>query len=278
MAERAAVISRDEEEIQNSSDDEDRFLTQAAVTASSGCSASPSPDSLDEDKGSSAVPERLSVLSSRAVAQLKALTGPEMVHGGQAQRTAPGLAEHPLVAVDASLGASSCPAAVDNLLPVDLASLHAKSPCCDGKLNSEVLQVLRVPGELGEALQGGTDTQQAGTDTQQAGTDTQQAGTDTQQAGSGTESSMASCSLGHVIWMKTTTVMETLENKKKEEKEKYRLQLAMYRRLLLLRSIRSLHRQLEQQQARLQECYGTVINTKKEVLKHICPTSPSPSP
>ncbi|XP_053840955.1 UPF0500 protein C1orf216 homolog [Vidua macroura] len=256
MAERAAVISRDED-IQNSSDDEDRFLTQVAVTASSGCSASPLLDSLDEDKGSSAVPERLSDLSSRAVAQLKALTGPEMVSGGQAQRTAPGLAEHPLAAVDASLGTFSCPAAVDNLLPVDLASLHAKSPCCDGKLSSEVLQVPRVPGKASEALQ---------------------AGTDTQQAGSGTGSNMASCSLGHVIWRKTTTVMETLENKKKEEKEKYRLQLAMYRRLLLLRSIRSLHRQLEQQQARLQECYGTVINTKKEVLKHICSTSPSPSP
>ncbi|XP_077037023.1 uncharacterized protein LOC129126404 [Agelaius phoeniceus] len=254
MAERAAVISRDEEEIQNSSDDEDSFPTQVAVTASPGCSACPSLDSLDEDKGSSAEPERLSVLSSRAVAQLKAPAGPEMVCGGQAQRTVPGLAEHPLAAVDASLGASSCPAAVDNLLPVHLASLYAKSPGCDGKLNSEVLQVLRAPGKA------------------------QQSGTDTQQAGSSTQSSMASCSLDRVIWMKTTTVMETLENKKKEEKEKYRLQLAMYRRLLLLRSIRSLHRQLEQQQARLQECYGMVINTKKEVLKHICPTSPSLSP
>ncbi|XP_014131357.2 uncharacterized protein LOC106630772 [Zonotrichia albicollis] len=261
MAERAAVISRDEEKIQNSSDDEDRFPTQVAVTASPGCSACPSLDSLDEDKGSSAEPERLSVLCSRAVEQLKAPTGPEIVRGGQAQTTVCGLAEHPLAAVDASLGASSCPAAVDNLLPVHLASLYDKSPCCDGKLNSEVLQVPRVPRE---ALQARTGTQQAGNDTQQAGTDTQ--------------SSMASCSLGRVIWMKTTTVMETLEKKKKEEKEKYQLQLAMYRRLLLLRSIRSLHRQLEQQQARLQECYGTVINTKKEVLKHICPTSPSPSP
>ncbi|XP_064281033.1 uncharacterized protein LOC135303306 [Passer domesticus] len=250
MAERAAIISREEEEIQNSSDDEDRFLTQVAVTASPGCSASSLLDSLDEDKGSSAVPQRLSVLSSRAVAQLKAPAGPEMGCGGWAQRTATGLAEHPLAAVATSLGASSCPAAVGNLLPVGLASLCAKSPCCDGKLSSEALQTPRVRGEASEALQAGT----------------------------GAETNMASCSLGHVIWMKTTTVTETLENKKKEEKEKYRLQLAMYRRLLLLRSIRSLHRQLEQQQARLQECYGTVINTKKEVLKHICPTSPSPSP
>ncbi|KAM4907568.1 uncharacterized protein FYW23_007160 [Sylvia borin] len=254
MAGTAAVISRDEEEIQNSSDNEDRFPTHDAVSASPGCSASPSLDSLDEDKGSSAVPERLSVLSSRAVAQLKALTGPETLSGGQAERTAPGLTDHPLVAVDALLGSSSCPAAVDNLLPVGLVSLHAKSPCCHGKLSSEAP---RVANEAGEAVQ---------------------AGTDMQRAGSSIEGSLASCSLGRVIWMKTTAVMETLENKKKEEKEKYRLQVAMYRRLLLLRSIRSLHRQLEQQQARLQECYGTVINTKKEVLKHICSTSPSPSP
>ncbi|XP_033367972.1 uncharacterized protein LOC117243908 [Parus major] len=254
MAETAAVISREEEEIQNSSDDEDLFPTHDAVSASPGFSASPSLDSLDEDKGSSAVPERLSVLSSRAVAQLKALTGPEMGSGGRAQRTAPGLAEHPLAAVNALLGSSSCPAAADNLLPVDLASLHAKS---GGKLRSEVLQAPRVLGEAGEAVQ---------------------AGTDAQQAASGIEGNAASCGLGRVVWMKATTVLETLENKKKEEKEKYRLQLAMYRRLLLLRSIRSLHRQLEQQQARLQECYGTVINTKKEVLKHICSTSPSPLP
>lgn len=257
MAETAVVIPRAEEEIQNSSDDEDRFPSHSAVSASSGCSASPSLDSLNEDKESPAVPERLSVLSSRAVAQLKALTGPEMVSGGQAQRTAPGLAEHPLAAMDALLGSSSWPAAVDDLLPVDLASLHAKSPCCHGRLCSEVLQALRLPGDSSEAARAGTDTQRAGSDI---------------------EGSAASCSLGRVICMKTTTVMETLENKKKEEKEKYRLQVAMYRRLLLLRSIRSLHRQLEQQQARLQECYGTVLNTKKEMLKHICSTSPSPSP
>ncbi|XP_062355050.1 UPF0500 protein C1orf216-like [Cinclus cinclus] len=267
MAETAAVIPRDEEEILNSSDDEDRFLTHDVVSASPGCSASPSPDSLNKDKGSPAVPERLSVLSSRAVAQLKALTSPDMARGGQAQRTAPGLAEHPLAAVDALLGSSSCPAAADNML----SSLPAKSPCCHGRLPSETLQAPAVPGEASEA-------RQAGNDTQQAGNDTQQAGNDTQQAGRGTERDQASCSLGRVIGMKSATVMETLENKKKEEKEKYRLQLAMYRRLLLLRSIRSLHRQLEQQQARLQECYGTVINTKKEVLKHICSTSPSPLP
>ncbi|CAM4589031.1 unnamed protein product [Lepidochelys kempii] len=67
------------------------------------------------------------------------------------------------------------------------------------------------------------------------------------------------------------------EEEMQNNDEKYPFQASMYRRLLLLRSIRSLHKQLEQQQARLQECYGTVINTKKEVLKHICSTSASPS-
>ncbi|KAL2307972.1 hypothetical protein Nmel_000966, partial [Mimus melanotis] len=215
MAETAAVISRGEEEIQNSSDDEDRFLTHDAGSACPGCSASPSPASLNEDDGSSAIPERLSVLSGRALAQLQALTGPGMVSGGQAQRTAPGLAEHPLAVVEALLGSSSCPAAADSLL----ASVLAQRPCCDGQLCPEVLQAPRAPSVAREARQAGAGTQQAGSDTQ---------------------GSRASCSVGRVIWMKTTTVLETLESKKKEEKEKYRLQLAMYRRLLLLRSIRSL--------------------------------------
>ncbi|XP_064908508.1 UPF0500 protein C1orf216 homolog [Columba livia] len=167
MAETVGVTPRDEEEIQNNN--EDPFLNRDALTTSSGCSASSLSASLNEDKGSSAVPERLSILSSKAMAHVT-------------------------------------------------------------------------------------------------------------QAGSNVEGNTAPCSPSQAIWMKTAKVMETLENRKKEEKEKYRLQLAMYRRLLLLRSIRSLHKQLEQQQARLQECYGTVINTKKEVLKHIRSTSTSPSP
>ncbi|XP_032569327.1 uncharacterized protein LOC116799958 [Chiroxiphia lanceolata] len=256
MAETVAVIPTDEEEIQNNSDDEDRFPNHDTVTASLGCTASPSLASLNEDRGSSTVPERLSILSSKAMAQVKALTGPEMIRGGQAQRTASGLAEHHLTAVDVSLGGLLYPVVVGNLQPVDIGSLCSKSS------SSEVLQVPGVLCEAGEPPQAETDQKDCYT----------------QQVGSGTSGNTASCSLGHVIWMKTTTVMETLENKKQEEKEKYRLQLAMYRRLLLLRSIRSLHRQLEQQQARLQECYGTVINTKKEVLKHICSASPSPSP
>ncbi|KAM6208939.1 uncharacterized protein WM294_017911 [Sarcoramphus papa] len=265
MAETVGVIPRDEEEIQNNSDDEDPFPNCDAVMASPSCSASPSLASLNEDKGSSAVPERLSILSSKAVAQAKALTGPEMVSGGQAQRTASGLADHHPTAVNASLGGSSYPTVAGNLQPVGIASLCSESPCCNGDPSSEVPQVPRVPGRAGKLPQAVTAL---------PGTDP--GGCHTQQAGSGAKG--PPCSLGQVIWTTTAKVMETLENKKKEEKEKYRLQLAMYRRLLLLRSIRSLHKQLEQQQARLEECYGMVINTKKEVLKHIRSTSPSPSP
>lgn len=267
MAETVGVIPRDEEESQNNSDDEDPFPNHDAVTASPGFSASPSSASLNEDKGSSAAPERLSVLSSKAVAQAKALTGPEMVSGGQAQRTASGSAEHRPTAVNASLGGSSYSAAVDNLQPVGISSLCSESPCCEGDTGLEVPQVPRVPGGAGHPPQAVP-----------ALTGTKPGGCHLQQAGSGAKGNTAPSSLGRAIWTKTAKVMETLENKKKEEKEKYRLQLAMYRRLLLLRSIRSLHKQLEQQQARLQECYGTVINTKKEVLKHIRSTSPSPSP
>ncbi|KAM9228376.1 uncharacterized protein RG961_005826 [Leptosomus discolor] len=259
MAETVGVTPRDEEGIQNNGDDEDPLLNCDAVKASPRCSASPLLAGLNEDKGSSSVPERLSVLSSKVVAQAEALIGPEMVSGGQAQKTASGLAEHHLTAVNASLGGSSYPTAVSNLHTVGIASLCSESPYCTDDLSLEVLQVPRVPD--GAALPG-TDPE----------------GCHMQQAGSSAKGNTAPCSLGQVVWTKTAKVMETLENKKKEEKEKYRLQLAMYRRLLLLRSIRSLHKQLEQQQARLQECYGMVINTKKEVLKHIRSASPSPLP
>lgn len=267
MAETISAIPRDKEEIQNIPGDEDSFLNHDAVMASPGSSASPSLTSLNDDKGSSAVPERLSILSSKAVAQAKVLNGPEMVSGDMAQMTASGLTDHPLTAGNASLDGSSYSAAVSNLQPADIASLCSESPCCDGDQSSKVLQVTRVPSGAGEPLQAVAGL---------PGTDPR--GCHMQWAGSNAKGNMAPLSLGQVIWTKTAKVMETLENKKKEEKEKYRLQLAMYRRLLLLRSIRSLHKQLEQQQARLQECYGTVVNTKKEVLKHIRSTSPSPSP
>ncbi|KAM9387446.1 uncharacterized protein LRP34_014190 [Phaethornis superciliosus] len=265
MAETVSVIPRDEEEIQNDSDDEDPFLNHV-VMASPRCSDSPSLDNLHEDKEILTVPERLSVISSKAVAQEEALTSPELVNGGQAQRTALELDEHHLSAVNASLGGLSCPEVVNNLQPVGVASLVSRRPYCNSDPSSEVPQVPRVPGGADEPLQAVI-----------ALPGTKPGSCHMQQAESTAKGDTVPCSLGQVIWMKTIKVMDTLESKKKEEKEKYRLQLAMYRRLLLLRSIRSLHKQLEQQQARLQECYGMVINTKKEVLKHFCSTSPSPS-
>ncbi|XP_064297862.1 uncharacterized protein LOC135311782 [Phalacrocorax carbo] len=267
MAETVGVMPADEEDIPNKRDDEDPLLNHDAIAASLCCSASPLLATLNEEKGNSAVPERLSILSSKAAAQAKALAGQEMVSGSQAQWAASGLAEHPLTAVNTSLGGSSYPAAVRNLQPAGIASPCSKSHCCDGDPSSEVLQVPRALGRAGKPPQAVTAL---------PGKDPR--GCHMLQVGTSAKGDMAPCSLGQVIWAKTTEVMETLENKKKEEKEKYRLQLAMYRRLLLLRSIRSLHKQLEQQQARLQECYGMVINTKKEVLKHIRSTSPSPSP
>ncbi|KAM9302820.1 uncharacterized protein RDI95_016284 [Morus bassanus] len=265
MAETVGVMPGDEEEIQNNS--EDPFLNHDAVMASLRCFASPLLATLNEEKGSSAVPEILPILSSKAAAQAEALAGPEMISGSQAQRAASGLAEHHPTAVNASLGGLSYPAEVGNLQPVGIASPCSESPCCDGDPSSEVLQDPRVPSGASKPPQAVTAL---------PGSDP--GGCHMLQVGSGAKGDIAPCGLGRVIWTKTTKVMETLENKKKEEKEKYRLQLAMYRRLLLLRSIRSLHKQLEQQQARLQECYGMVINTKKEVLKHIRSTSPSPSP
>lgn len=266
MAEKADVIPRDEEKIQNNSK-EGPFPTCDVVTASPGCPASLVLASLNEDKGSSVVPERLSVLSSKAVAQAKALAGPEIISGSQAQSRASGLAKYRLTAVNAPAGGSLYPLAVCKLKPVDIASLRSKSLCCDCNQDLEVPhppEVSKVAGEPPKAVKNLRCCHMQGASTQYAG--------------NGTKGIVAPCSLGLAIWMKTTKVMETLENKKKEEKEKYRLQLAMYRRLLLLRSIRSLHKQLEQQQSRLQECYGMVINTKKEVLKHIHSTLPSPSP
>ncbi|XP_021244875.1 uncharacterized protein LOC110395090 [Numida meleagris] len=256
MAEETGAVTRSEEETPKNCE-EDPFPSRDSDTAFPDCYAG-----LSEGNGSSVVPERLSVLSSKAVAQAKALAGPEVISGSQAQSKASALTKHQLMAVSASAGGSSCSTTVckpkrESLFcscDQDLgASCVPGVPEGTGEPSRAVVALLvnnlrccHVPAASARPVE------------------------------SCTEGSPSS--LGSAIWMKTTTVMETLENKKKEEKEKYRLQLAMYRRLLLLRSIRSLHKQLEQQQARLQECYGMVINTKKEVLKHIRSTLPSPSP
>ncbi|XP_064363129.1 UPF0500 protein C1orf216 homolog [Dromaius novaehollandiae] len=270
MAEKVSLMPRDEEEIQNNND-EDPFQNCDAMTAPSSCPASPLLASLHEGKGSSAVPEGLSVLSSLAMAQEKAPAGPEIISGDKAQSTASGFSEYFSTDVNMSLGGLSHLVAVYKLESVGISSPHSESLHWDCSQNLEESQLPRVsnashePQTVTALLVSKFDCCHAGAP-------------NTQHACSSTEDDTVPCSLGEAIWMKTTKVMETLEKRKKEEKEKYRLQLAMYRRLLLLRSIRSLHKQLEQQQARLQECYGTVINTKKEVLKHIHSTSPSPSP
>ncbi|XP_025940262.1 uncharacterized protein LOC112974958 [Apteryx rowi] len=269
MAEKVGLMPRDEEEIQNNGD-EDPFQSCDAVAAPSSCPASPLLASLREGKGSSAVPEGLSVLSSLAMAQEKAPAGPEIFSGDKAQSTASRFSEYLSTDINMLLGGSSHLVAVCKLEPVGISSPCSENLHWDCSQNSAESQLPRAsngshePQTVAALLVSKLGCCHAGAP-------------NTQHTCSGTEDDTIPCSLGQAIWMKTTKVMETLEKRKKEEKEKYRLQLAMYRRLLLLRSIRSLHKQLEQQQARLQECYGTVINTKKEVLKHICSTSPSPS-
>ncbi|XP_072185750.1 uncharacterized protein [Excalfactoria chinensis] len=263
MAEETSAVTRDEEETQKNCD-EDPF--HDAETALPDCCAG-----LSEGNRSSEVPERLSVLSSKAVAQAKALAGRSVVISGcQAQSKASALAQHHLMAVNASVGGLPCSTTICKPKPGDLASPCSESVYCSHDQGSEASCVPGVSEGAGKPPRAVVALLVNNFGCCHVPADS------VQPVESCIEGSP--CSLGSAIWMKTTTVMETFENKKKEEKEKYRLQLAMYRRLLLLRSIRSLHKQLEQQQARLQECYGMVINTKKEVLKHIRSTLPSPSP
>lgn len=263
MAEETCAVTRDEAETQKNCD-EDPF--HDAETAFPDCY-----DSLSEGNRGSEMPERLSVLSSKAVAQAKALAGPSVViNGSHAQSKASALARHHLMAVSASAGGSSCSTTVCKPKPGGLASPCSESIYCSCDQDSEASCVPGVPEEAGEPPRAVVALLVNNLRCCHVPADS------VWPVESCIEGSP--CGLSSAIWMKTTTVMETLESKKKEEKEKYRLQLAMYRRLVLLRSIRSLHKQLEQQQARLQECYGVVINTKKEVLKHIRSTLPSPSP
>nr|XP_009676290.1 PREDICTED: uncharacterized protein LOC104146093 [Struthio camelus australis] len=244
MAEKVGLMPRDEEEIQNNGD-EDPLQNCDAVTAPSSSPASPLLASLHEGKGSSAVPEESSVLFSLAVAQEKAPVGPEIISGDKAQSTVSGFSEYLSTDVNMSLDGLSHPMAVCKLESVDLTFPGSESLRWDCNQNSEESQLPRASNESHE-LQAVAAPLVSKFGCCHAG------GPKTQHTCSDTEDDTVPCSLGQAIWMKTTKVTETLENRKKEEKEKYRLQLAMYRRLLLLRSIRSLHKQLEQQQARLQ--------------------------
>ncbi|XP_067390014.1 UPF0500 protein C1orf216 homolog [Emydura macquarii macquarii] len=67
---------------------------------------------------------------------------------------------------------------------------------------------------------------------------------------------------------------------KEREKEKHHIHLVMYRRLALLRWIRSLQQKVVDQQNRLQESFDTILDNRKELIRYIqqgvvCPKEPA---
>lgn len=63
--------------------------------------------------------------------------------------------------------------------------------------------------------------------------------------------------------------MQEKKKFKELEKEKYRSHLVMYRRLALLRWIRSLQQNVADQQNRLQESFDTILDNRKELVRHV---------
>uniref|UniRef100_H3BA81 Chromosome 1 open reading frame 216 n=1 Tax=Latimeria chalumnae TaxID=7897 RepID=H3BA81_LATCH len=63
--------------------------------------------------------------------------------------------------------------------------------------------------------------------------------------------------------------LQDKERFKEQEKERHQAQLIMYRRLALLRWIRSLQQKIIDQQNRLQENYDTILDNRKELLRCI---------
>ncbi|XP_032084490.1 UPF0500 protein C1orf216 homolog [Thamnophis elegans] len=63
--------------------------------------------------------------------------------------------------------------------------------------------------------------------------------------------------------------MQEKEKFKELEKQKYRIHLVMYRRLALLRWIRSLQQNVADQQNRLQESFDTILDNRKELIQHV---------
>uniref|UniRef100_H3BA82 Chromosome 1 open reading frame 216 n=1 Tax=Latimeria chalumnae TaxID=7897 RepID=H3BA82_LATCH len=61
--------------------------------------------------------------------------------------------------------------------------------------------------------------------------------------------------------------LQDKERFKEQEKERHQAQLIMYRRLALLRWIRSLQQKIIDQQNRLQENYDTILDNRKELLR-----------
>ncbi|KAG9492828.1 UPF0500 protein C1orf216 homolog [Eleutherodactylus coqui] len=83
------------------------------------------------------------------------------------------------------------------------------------------------------------------------------------------------------LTMTLTEAFQSLQDKEKlkeQEKEKHHAQLTMYRRLALLRWIRSLQQRVKDQQNRLQESFDTILDNRKEILRYIqhgCNNSPT---
>ncbi|KAM9320610.1 UPF0500 protein C1orf216 homolog [Gastrophryne carolinensis] len=91
---------------------------------------------------------------------------------------------------------------------------------------------------------------------------------DPEMANSDDETSTDSESLTQTL----TEAFQNLQDKEKLkelEKEKHHVQLTMYRRLALLRWIRSLQQRVKDQQNRLQESFDTILDNRKEILRYI---------
>ncbi|KAG6926475.1 chromosome 1 orf 216 [Chelydra serpentina] len=264
MAEKVGLMSGDEEEMQNN-DEKYQFQACYTLTTADCCSANDLLSSPNEER------ERLSISSSKAIECKKTIIEQQFITHNKAQNIAPGFTEYHSTDANISLAGSSYPEAIGTLKPVAISTPCPESLPCDCNKYSEELPPVGAAKES-EAPQNIASLLVSGLSCCHTWSSS------TALTWNNTKEDMAPCSVGQTTWMKTMKVKEIIEKRKLEEKERYQLQVAMYRRLLLLRSIRSLHKQLEHQQARLQECYGTVINTKKEVLKQICSTSTSPSP
>ncbi|NXX75696.1 CA216 protein, partial [Urocolius indicus] len=75
--------------------------------------------------------------------------------------------------------------------------------------------------------------------------------------------------------------LQDKERFKEREKEKHHVQLVMYRRLALLRWIHGLQQKVVEQQNRLQECFDTILDNRKELIRYLqhgpaCAAAPGP--
>nr|XP_025035102.1 uncharacterized protein LOC112543982 [Pelodiscus sinensis] len=233
MAEKVGLMSRDEEEMQNN---DEKYPFQACYTLSTAdcCSANDLLSSPNEER------ERLSISSSKDRECKKTLIGQQLITHNKAQNIAPGITGYHSTDANISLAGSSSPEEICTLKPVGISSPCPESLHCDLNKYSEELQPAVVAKKSEEASQNIASLLSCCRSWSPSAALTW----------NNTKEDMATCSLGQTTWMRTIQVKGIIEQRKLEEKERYQLQVAMYRRLLLLRSIRSLHKQLEQQQSR----------------------------